>query len=181
MNSLKKHLLPLVVLAGFSASALATCPSLLDHDFKRLSGKAENLCRYQGKVILVVNTASRCGFTQQFESLQKIHDEYRAKGFVILGFPSSDFNQELADNRQVADFCQLNYGVRFPMYEISAVSGARANTFYQSLTRISGQAPRWNFHKYLIARDGQTVLPMESRIEPDSREMRTKIEAMLAQ
>ncbi len=165
--------------AGFAATA---CPALLDHTVKRLPGvKAESLCQYQGKVILVVNTASRCGFTPQFDGLQKIYREYQARGFVVLGFPSNDFNQELAEGQKIADFCRLNYGVDFPMFEKSLVKGAGANPFYQGLIKVSGEAPMWNFHKYLIARDGKTVIPLHSRIEPDSRELRAKIEAMLEQ
>jgi glutathione peroxidase len=165
-----------------AAFAAADCPALLDHGFKRLpSGKPESLCQYQGKVVLAVNTASRCGFTPQFDGLQKIYQEYRGKGLVVLGFPSNDFNQELAEGQKIADFCRLNYGVDFPMYEKTHVKGADANPFYQDLIKASGEAPMWNFHKYLIARDGKTVVPLTSRIEPDSREMRAKIEAMLEQ
>jgi len=176
----------LLFLAIFSlplaAHAAGACPALLNHDFKRLpSGKTENLCQYQGKVILVVNTASRCGFTPQFEGLQKIHQEYQGKGLVVLGFPSNDFNQELAEGKQIADFCRLNYGVDFPMYEKTHVKGANANAFYKGLIKSSSAEPMWNFHKYLITRDGKTVIPLHSRIEPESREMRTKIEAMLEQ
>ena len=144
-------------------------------------GKSESLCQYQGKVILVVNTASRCGFTPQFEGLEKIYQEYKARGFVVLGFPSNDFNQELGEGQKIADFCRLNYGVDFPMHEKSSVKGPGANPFYQALIKASGAEPRWNFHKYLIARDGKTVVPVDTRVEPDSREMRTKIEAMLDQ
>jgi glutathione peroxidase len=166
----------------FAAQAAGACPALLEHAFKRLpSGQSENLCQHQGKVILVVNTASRCGFTPQFDGLQKIHDEYKARGFVVLGFPSNDFNQELAEGQKIADFCRLNYGVDFPMFEKSSVKGANANAFYKGLIKASGAEPQWNFHKYLIARDGKTLVPLHSRIEPDSREMRTKIESMLEQ
>lgn len=144
-------------------------------------GKSENLCQYSGMVILVVNTASRCGFTPQFDGLQKIHQQYQGKGFAVLGFPSNDFNQEPGRDKEIAQFCKLNYGVDFPIYEKSTVSGSYANAFHKELTRISGSAPRWNFHKYLISRDGKTVIPLESRVEPDSREMLMKIEAMLDQ
>lgn len=164
------------------AQAAEACPALLQHEFKRLpTGKTDNLCKYKGKVILVVNTASRCGFTPQFDGLQKIYAEYKARGFVVLGFPSNDFNQELAEGQKIADFCRLNYGVDFPMFEKTSVKGAGANPFYQALAKSSGSEPMWNFHKYLITRDGKTVVPMHSRIEPESREMRAKIEAMLGQ
>jgi glutathione peroxidase len=165
-----------------SALAAPACPALLDHTFNQLpSGKAENLCQYQGKVILVVNTASRCGFTPQFEGLQKIYKEYKSRGFVVLGFPSNDFNQEPGRGGQITEFCQVNYGVDFPMFEKTSVKGPGANVFYKALLKASGSEPRWNFHKYLITRDARTVIPLESRVEPDSREMRVKVEAMLDQ
>lgn len=166
----------------FAAQAAEACPALLEHAFKRLpSGQSESLCQHKGKVVLVVNTASRCGFTPQFDGLQKIYDEYKARGFVVLGFPSNDFNQELAEGQKIADFCRLNYGVDFPMFEKTSVKGANANPFYKALIKASGSEPMWNFHKYLIARDGKTVVPLHSRIEPDGREMRMKIESMLGQ
>lgn len=162
--------------------AASVCPSLLKHEFKRLpGGKTESLCAHTGKVILVVNTASRCGFTPQFEGLQKLYTQYKNKGLVVLGFPSNDFNQEPAEGEQIANFCRINYGVDFPIYEKSSVKGVKANAFYKGLIQASGEEPKWNFHKYLITRDGKTVVPLHSRVEPDSREMRTKIEAMLAQ
>ncbi len=177
----------LLTLLGLLAAPVATlaqapCPALLDHEFVRLpAGKPENLCQYRGKVVLVVNTASRCGFTPQFEGLQKLHRQYQAKGLVVLGFPSNDFNQEPDQGNDITNFCKLNYSVDFPMFEKSSVTGAKANTFHQALARATGVSPRWNFHKYLIARDGKTVVPLESRVDPDSREMRVKIEAMLAE
>ena len=165
-----------------ASQAAAPCPTLLDHAFKRLpAGAAESLCNYRGKVILVVNTASRCGFTPQFEGLQKIYQDYKGRGFVVLGFPSNDFNQEPGQGAQITNFCKLTYGTDFPMYERSHVAGADANPFYKALAQAAGSAPMWNFHKYLIARDGRTVIPHDSRVEPDGRELRTKIEAMLEQ
>lgn len=175
-------LLLLLATAGLPAAAIAApaCPALLDHTVKRLpGGKAENLCQYQGKVILVVNTASRCGFTPQFDGLQKIYRDYQARGFVVLGFPSNDFNQEPGKGEQITNFCRLNYGVDFPMFEKNPVKGAGAQPFYQALIKATGSEPRWNFHKYLVTRDGKTVVPLDTRVEPDSREMRAKIEAML--
>jgi glutathione peroxidase len=177
------HLSMLALLAlPMASQAAESCPELLNHEFKRLpSGKTENLCQYRGKVVLVVNTASRCGFTPQFDGLQKIYEQYKGKGLVVLGFPSNDFNQELAEGQKIAEFCKLNYGVDFPMYEKSGVKGPNASAFYKALAKSSGTEPQWNFHKYLITRDGKTVVPLHSRVEPESREMRTKIEAMLEQ
>ena len=170
-----------LIIVALPASA-QTCPALLDHSFPRLQDETpQNLCQYRGKVVLVVNTASRCGFTPQFDGLQKIYEQYKGKGLVVLGFPSNDFNQELAEGQKIAEFCKLNYGVDFPMYEKSGVKGPNASAFYKALAKSSGTEPQWNFHKYLITRDGKTVVPLHSRVEPESREMRTKIEAMLEQ
>jgi glutathione peroxidase len=162
------------------ALAAAPCPDLLNHAVKRLpSTEIENLCQYQGKVILVVNTASRCGFTPQFEGLQKIYDEYKSKGLVVLGFPSNDFNQEPDQGEQIVNYCKLNYGVDFPMHEKSVVKGAQANPFYKALSTAADSQPQWNFHKYLIARDAKMIIPFDSRVEPDSDALRAKIEALL--
>jgi glutathione peroxidase len=182
MKSLAALLMLTLISLPMASHAAQACPDLLNHEFRQLpSGKSENLCQHQGKVVLVVNTASRCGFTPQFEGLQKLHEQYKSRGLVVLGFPSNDFNQEPDQGKQISNFCKLNYGVDFPMFEKTRVSGDQANAFYKSLAKASGSAPRWNFHKYLIARDGKTVIPLESRVEPDGREMRTKIESMLEQ
>jgi glutathione peroxidase len=159
--------------------AAEACTGLLDHRYTTLQGKAVNLCDYAGRPILVVNTASKCGYTPQFEKLEAMHRRYRSHGLVVLGFPSNDFNQELATNGEIAEFCKLTYFVEFPMIEKGSVTGPGANDFYKSLARAAGTAPRWNFHKYLIAPDGRTVTSYASDVEPDSREILTKLLPML--
>ena len=160
------------------AAGLA-CSGLLDYRFTSLQGKPVNLCDYAGRPILVVNTASKCGFTPQFEKLEALHRRYQARGLVVLGFPSNDFNQEFATNSEIAQFCKLTYFVEFPMIEQGSVTGSGANDFYKRLASATGTPPRWNFHKYLIAPDGKTVASYPSEVEPDSREIMTKLLPML--
>jgi glutathione peroxidase len=167
-----------VVLYCLSGPASA-CPKLLNHRFNSLQGKPVNLCEYANRPILVVNTASKCGYTPQFEKLEALHKLYRERGLVVLGFPSNDFNQELTSNREIADFCRLTYFIEFPMIEKGVVRGAAADPFFRQLSAASGEAPQWNFHKYLIAPDGKTVFSFRSQVEPDSREILGKLEPML--
>ena len=159
--TLKAGLLPAV---GASATAATVetargCPPLLDHTFPGLQDeKPRSMCQYAGKVVLVVNTASFCGYTSQYEGLESLYDKYKARGLVVVGFPSNDFgNQEPGSNKEIADFCRLTYGVRFPMFARSSVSGRGANPLYRQLGDSTGERPRWNFHKYLIDRSGTTV------------------------
>jgi len=163
-------------------SALAqACPGLLDHRYTSLQGKSVNLCDFAGRPILVVNTASKCGYTPQFEKLEALHRRYQGRGLVVLGFPSNDFNQELATNQEIAEFCKLTYFVEFPMIEKGSVTGPGANPFYRQLAAASGAAPQWNFHKYLIAPDGKTVHSFATRVEPDSREIMGRLLPMIKQ
>ena len=157
------------------------CPVLLQHSFLRLQDeKPQSLCQYRGKVLLVVNTASYCGFTGQYKELEALHARYQSKGLVVLGFPSNDFSQESGSNQEIAAFCENTFGVRFPMFAKSSVTGPQANALYQQLARQTGQAPRWNFHKYLIARDGTVVDNYSSLTSPDSRSVVRAIEQQLA-
>ena len=164
-----------------AAQAAGTCPPLLNHTFYGLTdGKPMNLCEYTGKVILVVNTASYCGFTSQYDGLEKLYASLKDRGLVVLGFPSNDFGQqEPGSNQQIADFCRLTYGVKFPMVEKTVVKGKEANAFYQQLGNITRSRPKWNFHKYLINRDGTKVLAFGSFTSPDSDELKQKIEEFL--
>ena len=155
------------------------CPELLKHRYTSLQGKAVDLCSYAGRPILVVNTASKCGYTPQFEKLEALHQRYQGRGLVVLGFPSNDFNQEFATNKEVADFCKLTYFVEFPMVEQGSVTGPRANAFFKQLAATAGAAPQWNFHKYLIAPDGKAVYSYPSQVEPDSRAVMDKLLPML--
>jgi glutathione peroxidase len=167
---------------GFGAPALAQdCPALLSHTFPKLQDESpQNLCHYKGKVLLVVNTASYCGFTPQYEGLEKLHARYSPRGLVVLGFPSGDFgNQEKASNKEIAEFCFDTYGVKFPMFAKSSVRGDKANPFFAALAGATGEPPKWNFHKYLIDRDGRVVKSFPSRVEPLDPRLTAEIETAL--
>ena len=163
-----------------SSEITSNCPELLDHELRVLdSNKTENLCKYKDKVILAVNVASRCGFTYQYESLQALYKEYAEKDFVILGFPSRDFMyQEYSDESKVKEFCSTEYGVTFPMFATTPVKGKKANSFYKTLAEITGKTPGWNFHKYLISKEGK-VLSFDTKVEPDSQELTSQISKLL--
>lgn len=163
--------------------AAAGKPVLVDASFRPLAGKTPVNLRgaYGGQVLLVVNTASKCGFTPQFEALEKLHAKYKGKGFAVLGFPSGDFReQEFEDEKQIQEFCTLTYGVKFPMFQKTHVVGPEANPFYVQLARASGEAPKWNFHKYLVGRDGRLVASWGSRTRPDDPEIVAAIEKALS-
>jgi glutathione peroxidase len=165
---------------GDPATRSAACPPLLDLTLPRLQDDApQRLCRFAGQVILVVNTASRCGYTRQYEGLEKVHQRYRERGFTVLGFPSNDFGrQEPEDNTRIAEFCFNTYGVRFPMFGKSVVSGPGANALFTTLAREAG-APKWNFHKYLIGRDGRVIAAFGSAVDPLDRALLRAIEGAL--
>jgi glutathione peroxidase len=176
-----RSLLALVVGAVACAPALAGCPALLGYTFPSLVDQPTSLCQFEGKVLLIVNTASECGYTPQYEGLEALYRRYREKGLVVLGFPANDFGgQEPGSDRDIAKFCEVNYGVSFPMFGKSGVSESNANPFYASLARKTGARPHWNFHKYLIDRSGETVLSFDSAVEPGDRKLVAEIERMLA-
>jgi glutathione peroxidase len=171
--------------AGGAAPAAARpvgCPAVLKHNFKRLQDDApQDLCQYAGKVVLVVNTASYCGFTKQYEGLERIYAKYNGRGFVVLGFPSNDFGQQEPGNaKEIADLCFNTYGVKFPMFAKSSVKGEAANSLHASLARITGQEPKWNFTKYLIGRDGKVIGHFPSKVTPEDSQLVGKIEQALA-
>jgi len=140
------------------------------------------LCQYSGKVLLVANTASFCGFTSQYEGLEKLYARFKESGLVVLGFPSNDFGaQEPGSDKEIADFCRLTYGVEFPMVSKTVVKGPQANAFYRQLGQITGSTPKWNFHKYLINRDGSKVVAFGSMTTPDDKELLAKINEFLKQ
>lgn len=184
MNTIKfRSLFLLAVLALTSVSAVgapASCNPLLNHRFNSLQGKPQDLCQYSGKVVLVVNTASYCGYTAQYEALQSLFDKYQQRGLVVLGFPANDFGkQEPGSNAEVADFCERTFKVKFPMMEKTSVLAGQANPLHESLFKASGERPKWNFHKYLLARDGSSVKSFGSRVKPDADELVAEIEALL--
>ena len=167
--------------AAQPSGAGAACPALLQHTVPRLQDdKPQPLCQYAGRVLLVVNTASYCGFTPQYEGLEKLHARYAARGLVVMGFPSNDFGeQEPGDSKAIGELCFNTYGVKFPMFAKTVVKGTGRNAFYEQLAKATGTVPRWNFHKYLVARDGRTVRSFASAVEPGSPALVQAIEAAL--
>jgi glutathione peroxidase len=165
------------------ANAAPSCSPLLSHSFPRLQDEApQNLCQYQGKVILVVNTASFCGFTSQYEGLEKLYAKYKDQGFVVLGFPSNDFGQqEPGSNKEIADFCKNTYDVKFPMFSKSAVSGNNPNPLFKMLIAKTGTTPKWNFYKYLIDRNGNVIDSFGSLTKPSSNSITSQIEKLLGE
>jgi len=167
-----------------AASAAAACPALLQFTQPRLQDeKPVNLCDFAGQVVLVVNTASYCGYTPQYKSLEALNARYGKRGLVVLGFPSNDFGgQEPGKNADIADFCENTFNVRFPMFAkttVKSVRGAPVNPLYAALAERSGEAPKWNFHKYLIGRDGQSVTSYGSAVDPESPRFVKDIERLL--
>ena len=167
--------------APSSVAQAASCPALLNHTFPRLQDeKPQSLCQYSGKVILVVNTASYCGFTSQYKGLEAVYSQYKDKGLVVLGFPSNDFAQEKGNNQDIADFCESTFGVKFPMFTKTAVTGDAAAPFFKQLAQDPGQRPKWNFYKYLISRDGKTVKSYGSMTGPQDKGFVSEVEKLLA-
>lgn len=166
-----------------AAAAPAACSPLLHQSFNRLQDEVpQDLCQYAGKVALVVNTASYCGFTTQYEGLEALYAKYQGKGLVVLGFPSNDFGkQEPGSSKEIADFCFNTYGVKFPMFSKSSVKGPAANPLHAALIKATGKAPEWNFHKYLIDRNGRVVKSYASQVTPDDRTLVADIEKALGQ
>ncbi len=173
------------LLLSVSSTAVLACQSaLLDQNFRRLaSTESVNLCEaYSGKVLLVVNTASKCGNTPQYDGLEKLYEEYGDEGLVVLGFPSNDFlGQEPGTEETIQKFCRLTYGVEFPMFEKTTVRKGNAHPFFAALAASSGTYPQWNFHKYVIGRDGELVSEFSPRTQPfDNRLVATLEDALQA-
>jgi len=165
------------VLLILNGTAMAACPALLDRTMTSIFEKPESLCKYAGRVVLVVNTASQCGYTPQYDKLEALHRKYGARGLTVLGFPMNDFGgQEPGSNQEISAFCVNQYAIDFPMFAKTDLS---ANPFYRDLTKASGQAPQWNFHKYLIDRSGKRVQSFGSAVEPDSAKLTAVIEKLL--
>jgi glutathione peroxidase len=160
----------------------ADCPALLDTALPTLTDdKPASICQYKGKVILVVNTASQCGYTPQYEGLEKLYKRYKDRGLVVLGFPSNDFGgQEPGASKEIAKFCEANYGVSFPMFDKTSVAKGPVNPFYVKLAKASGTAPGWNFHKYLVDRSGTRALSFATKVTPSDPALVSEIERLLA-
>jgi len=167
--------------AAEKSVAGASCPALLQFKFPRLQDDApQDLCQYAGKVVLVVNTASYCGYTGQYEGLEALHAKYEKRGLVVLGFPSNDFGrQEPGTSKEIADFCFNTYGVMFPMLAKTVVSGSAKNGLYAALEKATGKTPQWNFHKFLIDRTGKAQASFGSSTEPDSAALVAAVEKAL--
>lgn len=176
--------------AGKAAAGTATAKApqaqrsaqtFYDFNLTAIDGKPMPFSAYRGKVVLLVNTASFCGFTPQYEGLQKLNKELGPKGFVVVGIPSNDFNQEYADNGQIKEFCEATFGVTFPMSEASVVSGPKAIPLYRWVkSEISTEnEPKWNFHKILIGRDGHAIAGYASKVTPESKELSGAIQKAL--
>jgi len=168
----------LISLFFVAGNAMAACPSLLDRTMDTIHEKPQSLCEYAGKVVLVVNTASQCGYTPQYEGLETLYRKYKDRGLVVLGFPANDFGgQEPGSNKEIAAFCVNQYAIDFPMF---AKIDLKKNPLYAELTKATGTAPRWNFHKYLIDRSGKQVLSFDTRVAPDDPKLVQEIEKLLA-
>lgn len=168
--------------SAISVNNIGNCPETLNFTVRALgSDRLINLCEtYKGKVILVVNTASKCGNTPQYEGLEALYREYKDRGFVVLGFPSNDFGgQEPGTEQQIKQFCRLTYSVEFPMFEKTRAAQAHADPIYQTLGRLAGEFPEWNFHKYLIDRSGRLVASFPSKLKPRSEALVKQINSLL--
>ena len=174
-------MLGLTINQAQASPSSAGCPALLNQTFAQLQDdEPRSLCEFQGKVVLVVNTASFCGFTQQYEGLEALYRNYKDQGLVVLGFPSNDFgNQEPGSNQQIAEFCSNTFSIRFPMFAKKKVRGPGANPLFAELARLA-EAPGWNFHKYLIGRDGRLVSSYSSAVSPNSRRLLSDLQAALS-
>ena len=182
-------LLTLVVSAGAAgtghaaesvAAPAAGCNGLLQQSYLRLQDeKPQSLCQYRGKVVVVVNTASFCGFTSQYQGLEALYSKYKDRGLVVLGFPSNDFSQETGSNKQIAEFCENTFGVKFPMATKSTVTGKDAIPLFKELAAKTNSPPSWNFYKYVIARDGVQVAAFSSNADPASSQFVKEIEKQL--
>ena len=167
--------------AAPAPSAAPACPALLQHNVLRLQDeKPQSLCQYSGQVVVVVNTASFCGFTPQYKGLEALYAAYQRRGLVVLGFPSNDFAQETGSNKEIADFCENTFGVKFPMFTKTRVTGPDASPLFKQLAAQTGTAPRWNFYKYVISRDGSAVTAFNALTDPGSRRFLAEIDKQLA-
>ena len=167
--------------AQAASPSTTVCPALLQQNVLRLQDeKPQSLCQYAGKVVVVVNTASFCGFTSQYEGLEALNTKYKDQGLVVLGFPSNDFSQESGNNKQIAEFCENTFGVKFPMFTKTSVTGKDASPLFKQLSAKTGTAPKWNFYKYVISRNGQSVESFNSMTDPKSKSFVSEIEKQLA-
>lgn len=158
----------------------AACPAVLQHTVARLQDeKPQALCQYAGQVVVVVNTASFCGFTPQYKGLEALYAKYKDQGLVVLGFPSNDFSQEPESNAKIADFCENTFGVKFPMFVKTTVRGGNALPLFKQLAEKTGTTPKWNFYKYIISRDGQQIQSFSAMTGPQDKSFVQAVEKQL--
>ena len=158
-------------------SAMAACPALLDRSMDTILEKPQSLCEYAGKVVLVVNTASQCGYTPQYDGLEALYRKYKARGLVVLGFPLNDFGgQEPGSNKEIAEFCVNQYAIDFPMF---AKTGLKEQPALRRARQGDRPAPKWNFHKYLVDRSGKRVQSFDTRVAPEDPKLVSAIEKLL--
>ena len=169
----------LIILTFIASMSLANNKTAYDFKFKDINGAELKLSQFTGKVLLVTNVASRCGFTNQYKGLQSIWEEYKNKNFVVIGVSSNDFNQELKNKEEVKKFCEVNFGINFPMTDITSVKGSDAHPFYQWVKKTNGNSPKWNFYKILINKEGNVVETYSSLTKPESKKLKTAIEKLL--
>jgi len=156
---------------------MAACPSLLDRSMQTLDERNQPLCEYSGKVLLVVNTASQCGYTPQYDGLEALYRKYKGKGLVVMGFPMNDFGgQEPGSNKEISTFCVNEYAIDFPMFAKTAL---KTNPLYNDLAKATGESPKWNFHKYLVDRSGNKVQSFGTKVEPNDAKLVGAIEHLL--
>lgn len=166
-----------LMLSLFWAVAVSAMPR--DVEFASIDGGTLNLSDWAGQPVLVVNTASQCGFTYQYDGLQALYDTYRDRGLVVLAVPSDDFNQELSSAEKVKEFCELNFALDLPMTDLEHVKGNKAHPFYKAVAAETGFVPRWNFNKILVGPDGKIVASWGSSTKPQSGEITHQIEKLL--
>ncbi len=177
---------PILAAAVAAVALIAASPapqSAYQFSMKTIDGKPMPFAQYKGKVLLVVNTASFCGFTPQYEGLQKLQDTYKAKGFTVIGVPSGDFGgQEYDDAGEIKTFCESKFGIKFPLTEKSVVTGDKAAPIYRwaAAEMGPGNVPKWNFHKYLVGRDGKLIAAFPSKITPMSPDVTAAVEKAVA-
>ena len=165
------------LLVTVPSSVMAACPALFDRSMTTLLEKPQSLCEYAGKVVLVVNTASECGYTPQYDGLEALYKKYGPRGLVVLGFPMNDFGgQEPGSNKEISQFCVNQYAIDFPMF---AKTSLKTNAFYSDLIKASGSTPKWNFHKFLVDRSGQKVQGFETKVDPADPKLVSAIEKLL--
>ena len=176
-----RRIIGTLLILATSLSFADDCPEMLDFSAPRLraSDNIEFCEAFAGKALLVVNTASRCGFTSQFQELEELYQAYKSEGLAIVGFPSNDFRQEHSDAEKTAEVCYVNYGVTFDMVGESSVTGLTANKLFQRLRKQTGQSPTWNFNKFLISPDGNEVRHFSAGVSPRNGRLEAAVRAML--